>query len=123
MTDPGNALSPLKRATGGWIPGIGSSDTVPAMLTPGEYVIRKSAAAFFGNDFLHAINNLRLPVMGFNAGGMVPAVTAGASMVRESTGGAVYNITINNTDPIGDIDSFVRRKLVPELMRFEARKL
>ena len=31
----------LRRNTGGTIPGVGSTDTVPAMLTPGEFVINK----------------------------------------------------------------------------------
>jgi hypothetical protein len=34
-----------KFATGGMVPGSGVGDTVPAMLTPGEYVIRKDVAA------------------------------------------------------------------------------
>ena len=43
-------------ARGGFVPGSGSGDTVPAMLTPGEFVIRKSAAQAFGADNLHKIN-------------------------------------------------------------------
>lgn len=31
-------------ATGGTVPGVGQGDTVPAMLTPGEFVIRKKVA-------------------------------------------------------------------------------
>ena len=33
---------------GGWVPGSGNGDTVPALLEPGEFVIRKSAAQAFG---------------------------------------------------------------------------
>ena len=40
---------------GGWVPGTGNSDTVPAMLQPGEFVIRKSAAQAFGSS-LNGIN-------------------------------------------------------------------
>ena len=36
------------RAFGGFIPGVGNSDSVPTMLTPGEFVVRKAAAAKFG---------------------------------------------------------------------------
>ena len=43
-------------ATGGFVPGSGSGDTVPAMLTPGEFVIRKSAAQAMGAEALHGIN-------------------------------------------------------------------
>ena len=32
---------PITFAKGGWVPGSGNADTVPAMLTPGEYVIPK----------------------------------------------------------------------------------
>ena len=39
-------------------PQAGSTDTVPAMLTPGEFVIRKDAADEIGRDKLHAMNNI-----------------------------------------------------------------
>lgn len=42
--------------SGGSVPGSGSGDTVPAMLTPGEFVIRKSAVQAFGADNLSSIN-------------------------------------------------------------------
>ena len=41
---------------GGPVPGTGNSDTVPAMLTPGEFVIRKSAVQAFGAENLAGIN-------------------------------------------------------------------
>ena len=43
-------------ATGGLVPGSGSRDTVPAMLTPGEFVVRKKAVAALGTKRLHKIN-------------------------------------------------------------------
>ena len=58
--------------------GIATSDTVPAMLTPGEYVVNKHAVARYGVGFFSAINNLTLParalaerVQGFATGGLV----------------------------------------------------
>jgi hypothetical protein len=36
----------------------GNTDTVPAMLTPGEFVIRKDAVDEIGIDKLHALNNI-----------------------------------------------------------------
>lgn len=56
--------SRIGRAGGGFIPGSGRGDTVPAMLTPGEFVIRKDAAEAIGYDQLHAMNS-----MGFARGG------------------------------------------------------
>jgi TP901 family phage tail tape measure protein len=47
---------PIKRARGGIVPGTGSGDTVPAMLEPGEFIIRKSAVQAFGADNLAGIN-------------------------------------------------------------------
>ena len=44
-------------ATGGYVPGIGNSDTVPAMLTPGEFVIRKKAVETLGVSQLNRLNN------------------------------------------------------------------
>ena len=46
----------LRRGTGGIVPGSGSNDTVPAMLTPGEVVISKPAAKKFGISNLLSIN-------------------------------------------------------------------
>jgi len=37
------------------------TDTVPAMLTPGEWVIRKPAVDHFGAGLLSAINSMRIP--------------------------------------------------------------
>ena len=42
-------------ATGGRIPGAGDSDTVPALLTPGEFVLRKTARSI-GAARLHHMN-------------------------------------------------------------------
>lgn len=57
------------RNSGGLIPGRGPDrDTVPAMLTQGEYVIRRSAVDRVGVGYLDAINEGRA---GFNSGGRV----------------------------------------------------
>ena len=41
---------------GGVIPGFGNKDTVPAMLTPGEFVMRKDAVKKYGVDTLAGMN-------------------------------------------------------------------
>lgn len=43
-------------ARGGSVPGSGDSDSVPALLTPGEFVVNKKAARAIGTDKLHSIN-------------------------------------------------------------------
>ena len=42
--------------TGGPVPGIGLSDRVPAVLTPGEFVLRREAVQSLGRTFLEALN-------------------------------------------------------------------
>lgn len=46
----------LKRAGGGGVPGSGNSDTVPSMLTPGEFVLRKAIVGRIGLDNLVKLN-------------------------------------------------------------------
>ena len=53
-------LNPAAMASGGVVPGKGNRDTVPAMLTPGEFVIRKSAVEAFGAGNLSKINKYAL---------------------------------------------------------------
>ena len=54
-----NAGGPIGFASGGVVPGTGNRDTVPAMLTPGEFVIRKSSVKKLGAGTLAAMNNNR----------------------------------------------------------------
>lgn len=58
-------------ATGGVVPGSGYGDTVPAMLTPGEFVVRKEAVSAIGVDRLHELNALK-----FATGGEVSRPTS-----------------------------------------------
>lgn len=58
--------------------GIAASDSVPAMLTPGEYVVNRDAVARWGAGFFESLNRLQLPaqnlalrVQGFAHGGLV----------------------------------------------------
>jgi hypothetical protein len=58
-------------ATGGHVPGHGQGDTVPAMLTPGEYVISKPAVDRLGVDNLDQMH--KVARRGYAAGGFVTA--------------------------------------------------
>ena len=63
----------MQKADGGRIHGTGSTDSVPAMLTPGEFVVNKHSASKLGLPFLQRINKFAKggPV-GFALGGNVP---------------------------------------------------
>lgn len=71
-------------ATGGYISGAGTgtSDSIPAMLSNGEYVIKASSVKRYGTNFLNAVNNgnfakIHPRVQKFADGGAVKSVTAG----------------------------------------------
>lgn len=63
-------------ATGGIVPGAGNRDTVPANLTPGEFVIRKKAVEAIGRDKLEGINK-------FNKGGRVKFQNGGKATLDD----------------------------------------
>ena len=67
----GAAGASVMAATGGYIrgPGTGTSDSIPARLSNGEFVVREAMVRKYGVGFLHAINRGRLA--GFADGGLV----------------------------------------------------
>mgnify|MGYP006085066369 CR=1 FL=1 len=72
---------PVGFANGG---SVGSTDTVPAMLTPGEFVMKKSAVEKYGSGFLSSINEGVMPMRGFQNGGVVSPVSAEAGTTSNS---------------------------------------
>lgn len=51
----GSNETPVGLNSGGWVPGSGNTDKVPALLTPGEFVVNKQQAASFA-PMLEAMN-------------------------------------------------------------------
>lgn len=78
----------MNAATGGYIRGggTGTSDSIPAMLSNGEFVMRAAAVEKFGAGFMSAINSGRVP--SFATGGSV-----GRSRIVSGGGGKT---TVNN---------------------------
>lgn len=68
LTGAVNRLTGGKHAAGGYItgPGTGTSDSIPAWLSNGEYVMRAAAVRKYGVSFMHRINQNR-----FAKGGVV----------------------------------------------------
>lgn len=132
--------------TGGVVPGLGSSsitglgkDTVPAMLTPGEFVINRLAANALGIDFLEMLNKGMIPSfdmfikalgpvpMGFQNGGLVgggvssrPSLSVGSQPIIERiTGGKggttnEFNIELKIENKGRDLDEgFIRNRIIP----------
>lgn len=74
----GEQVAPLpKFATGGHVrgPGSGTSDSIPALLSNGEYVIRAAAVRKLGKGYLDLINN-GLPLRRFADGGLAESVAS-----------------------------------------------
>ncbi|TVT66033.1 MAG: tape measure protein [Pseudomonas sp.] len=92
LQDPGPA--PQKFATGGLIrgPGTGTSDSIPALLSNGEYVIRAAAVRKLGKNALDMLNR-GIPIPRFADGGMVGTV---ASLDTAASGPSrgVVNLTL-----------------------------
>tara|TARA_R100001463_G_scaffold118909_1_gene174752 strand:+ start:672 stop:2768 length:2097 start_codon:yes stop_codon:yes gene_type:complete len=72
--------SPEEMSNGGVVPGSGNKDTVPAMLTPGEFVLSKGAVNKFGRGTLESMN-----AMGGGSG--IPSFSDGIMYAK--TGGHV----------------------------------
>jgi phage-related minor tail protein len=78
--------------------GVAKSDTVPAMLTPGEYVVNRTAVSKFGAGFFESLNNLSIPaqalahgvqgqIQGFASGGLVQSLASPVSVARPALAG------------------------------------
>jgi hypothetical protein len=72
-------------------PGTGTSDSILARLSHGEFVMKDAAVRNYGVEFMDAINNLRLP--GFAAGGPVHA-TATAAAGGNIRSGSTFTLQI-----------------------------
>ena len=105
-------------ATGGWINGPGGpkSDSIPAMLSNGEFVVNAAAARRFG-ALLEVIN--RHGGRGFSGvaqGLLDDAITGGSQQVRlgSNTGNSLINQGVIGQVPPESVAVFSARMAVPE---------
>ncbi|MBX9757206.1 MAG: hypothetical protein K2Y29_00405 [Beijerinckiaceae bacterium] len=112
-------------ASGGLIrgPGTGTSDSIFARLSNGEYVVRAAAVRKFGTGFFAALNSLRLPQ--FATGGLVGAMAMPSMNFAPSFEGGGSRALAPVTLQIGG--ESIAGLLAPEdvvgkLARFSARK-
>lgn len=94
-------------ATGGSVdgPGTGTSDSIPAMLSNGEYVLNAQAVDRLGVPFLNGLNIGRL--RGFASGGLVGSGgVAGYKAERGSNGGQVQSVNLSMNVSAMDAASF-----------------
>jgi TP901 family phage tail tape measure protein len=123
----GGKVNPM--SMGGVVPrymaigGSVGSDTVPAMLTPGEFVVNKAAAQQFG-PMLQSINESKYPSMLGSNGGMsnVPINNISASVSDNST--AVYNYSLDfNINGTNSNPSDIARAVMTEIKRVDGQRI
>ena len=97
----------LRMAQGGSVPG---QDSIPAMLTPGEFVMNPQAVRKHGVGFMKNLNQGRIP--GFKRGGLVATgnvqYRAGGSNGAEASGSAMLGgvISLDPTRVQGILNAF-----------------
>jgi TP901 family phage tail tape measure protein len=113
----GGVVPRYSEGSGGKVRGAGTStsDSIPAMLSNGEYVVRSSAVSQYGVPFFDKLNAQKFAMGGmvnmprYETGGEV--VTAGAFNTNANNatmGGATINITNNINGFDGDINQLSR---------------
>jgi len=98
VRDAGGIKAAQNFATGGGV------DTVPAMLTPGEFVMNSSAVKKHGLGFMSALNKGEVP--GFNKGGYVGYRQAGGPIYSQGISADAMNAASidNQNKQLNDIE-------------------
>ena len=113
---------------GGMVPkymGVGGSvgsDTVPAMLTPGEFVMNKKATQEFG-PLLSMLNESKYPSMiGSSSSSQIPVNNISSSVNDNST--AVYNYSLGfNINGTNSNPNDIARAVMTEIKRVDAQRI
>ena len=98
------------------------SDSVPAMLTPGEFVINKKASQEFG-PLLSMLNESKYPSMiGSSSSSQIPVNNISSSVNDNST--AVYNYSLGfNINGTNSNPSDIARSVMTEIKRVDAQRI
>ena len=121
------SLAPVKAATGGLVKaaaggfirgrGTGTSDSIPAMLSNGEYVIPADMVRKFGVGFFEQIRGGMMP-------GMSAPMPSAASVSNSSsviTNQNTFNISVPAGSPGGASGSVIQREIVSALQKSQRR--
>jgi hypothetical protein len=119
-------------AGGGYVsgPGTGTSDSILARLSNGEFVIRAEAVRRYGVAFLAALNAMRLPA--FAVGGMVqpidvrirsglPAFAEGGLVSATSSGGRPLTLVVGGETISGFTGTETAMETLERRLRRDAR--
>jgi TP901 family phage tail tape measure protein len=98
--------APIRRNSGGTVPGSGNSDTVPALLTPGEFVINKKSAQRLGMNNLLKLNSQKFANGGEVKRRKVKELEGFPKTIASNLEN--YGVSILSSDKITDIDPELR---------------
>jgi TP901 family phage tail tape measure protein len=98
------------------------SDTVPAMLTPGEFIVNKAAASAYG-PMLKSLNESKYPSMlGEKSTPTVPVINNFASLSDNST--AVYNYSLGfNISGSNSNSNDIARAVIKEIKNIDSQRI
>lgn len=110
LVSPKFGKIPTKKAKGGFIPGYGGGDTVPAMLEKGEYVLPKDIARNIG---IKKLDKLR----GYADGGEVGGNKKKRKLARDAKG---RFIKLDDIDvPTSDLNGLLASQSVPDKEKYK----
>lgn len=105
-----------------WGKGTSTSDSIRALLSRGEYVIRARAVSHYGPRLMHMINSMRLSrkdlangIRGFNLGGMVDDFAMAPAVPRFANGGMV-RATAAQSSPTSVVNLSIGNETFPGLI-------
>lgn len=116
------AFGGTKAASGGYIsgPGTSTSDSIPARLSDGEYVIRAASVKKYGVGFLDAVNKGRLPQARFANGGLVAAdaIARATDLVRAGSSEQQPSINLTINPAFYSADPYAGQKMFEQQMPY-----
>lgn len=113
----------VKKASGGLITGAGtgSSDSIPAMLSNGEFVIPASSVRRFGTTFFESLRRGMMPQMGMAYAQMPSVGAVSGNTTSTSNTNNVFNINVTGGTGGGQTASMVQQEIIKGLRKTEKR--
>jgi len=113
----------VKAASGGLIKGAGTgtSDSIPAMLSNGEYVIPARVVKQYGTGFFESLRAMRnQPTMAYSQGGLVGAASSAPSQPLNTSNVININVSGNDNNP-QQTAMMIQREVLNALKKTERR--
>jgi hypothetical protein len=106
--------------TGGVVAGSGMTDKIPALLTPGEYVVNKAATQKFG-PLLEQLNESKYPGSLAFAGSPVIAGVSNNMINNNSTSVYNYSLSVNAGSSASPDD--IARVVMTQIKNIDAQRV